>query len=150
MPDLGFTTQISRDDLGLAALTLNDHINYYVAGTFMSGSLSWNRNQISSPWTDGSATTYRYREMVTENITLECLGGPKDTQAALYANISAAIAAFSQDNFLLSIVTAGQQVEYQCEAADYQVAWDGPRMIARQLQVIFQVPRQPMPLEGDF
>ena len=144
---LGMGVSVTRTQLGLPVLNINDHNAYYVADTFLGGQMAWNRNQVTSPYVDGSVTVNRTRSMVTEQIVVEVLGGP--SQALLQANVATLIAAFSQDSYLLSI-TLPQATTYQylCEAADYQVSWTSPRFFAKQLQVTFSMPRQPIALVG--
>lgn len=147
MPDLLFSVLVTRDNLGLADLDCNDHINYYIAAQFLGGTITWNRQQATSPFIDGSVTTYRSKQMVTENIAVEVLG---DDITTLYANMSALVAAFTQDSFNLQVAIGSDVVQYACEAADYTVAWVGSRMVAKQVQVTFSMPRQPQPVVGGF
>lgn len=146
--DLTLQVTISRDGLGLLPLDLNDHANYYVAGDFLTGQLAWNRNQVSSPFLDDQVTTYRTLGKVTRQITIETLG---ESASELNANLSAVVAAFLQDDFHLAIaMDTDIQLEYGCEASDYQVNWVGSRVIARQLQVQFSVPCSPIPIVGGY
>jgi hypothetical protein len=147
VPDLALSVVITRTALALPPLELNDHIAYYVGPTFMGGSLAWSRTQIGSPWLDGMVTVHRSRQMVTEPVQLEVLGGD---QAELDANMLAAVRAFSQSDFQLIVTLQGEARTYECEAADQTLLWTGPRAIAGQMQVTFQVPRQPVPSAGAF
>ena len=147
MPDLGLDVSVSRALLGLADLAINDHLAYYLSPQFLGGQVTWNRQQATSPFVDGAVTTYRTRGMVTEQLGVEVLG---DTPGELDGNLAVLLAAFVQDSFHLAVAIGAQSWEYLCEAADYQVAWSGPRFIARQLQVLFGVPRQPVPVAGAF
>ncbi len=137
----------SRALLGLADLEINDHVSYYVAPAFLGGGVTWNRTSATSPFCDGAVTTYRTRGVVTEQIGVEVLGA---SAAALNGHLAVLLAAFTQDTFHLAVAIGDADWEYACEAADYQVAWSGPRLIARQLQVVFGVPRQPVPVAGGF
>lgn len=148
MPDLSLSCLLTRSQLGLADLELNDHDNYYLASDFLTGAQSWNRQQITSPFTDGSVTTYRTMQVVTRQLTVEVLTGGAETTTALLANLGALINALGQDSFHIKVTVDGQQLVYQAEAADYTLQWDGPRTIAKQLQVQAQVPCQPIPLAG--
>ena len=142
---LGMSVTVTRTQLGLSPLAINDHISYYVADTFMGGQVSWTRNQVTSPFVDGAVTVNRTRSMVTEQVVIEVLGG---TQALIQANAATLISAFLQDSFLLTITVATTTYQYLCEASDFQVTWTGPRFFAKQAQVTFSMPRQPIPVIG--
>jgi hypothetical protein len=147
MPNMHLSVQVTRTSLGLSNLEINDHNSYYVADSFMGGQVAWQRTQVSSPWIDDEVTVNRRRGKVMENVVVEVLGL---TQSALSANISTLIEAFNQDNFTLGVTIDGVQRSYQAEAADYQVQWNGPRQVAKQIQVVFSVPRSPIPTLGAF
>jgi len=148
MPDLTLTAHVTRNQLSLGDLHINDHTNFYIAQeNFLSQQVSWNKQQVTSIFLDGSVTVARSLQTVNENITVEVLG---DTTADLYTNIQTLVQAFKQDYFQLKVTTNSQLITYQCEAADYSVTWQGVRMIANQVQVVLSVPRQPNPLVGAF
>jgi hypothetical protein len=136
---------VTRTALGLSVLNINDFTSYYCATDFLGGQVTWNRNQIGSPYVDGQVTTHRTRGNVVEKVGVEILAG---STADLKAKTDAIISAFIQDYFVLTATIDGQQWSYACEAADYQQAFTGPRMFARQGQVLFDVPRRPVPLVG--
>lgn len=145
MPNLSMDVSVTRSLLGLSDLHINDHVNYALAPAFLGATVQWNRNQVSSPFLDGAVTVTRTRQMVTETIAVEVFGA---NQSTVQLHASQLIDAFLQDNFVLSVVIEGATQSYQCETADYQVAWTGPRWIQNQLQVSFSVPRQPVALSG--
>jgi hypothetical protein len=146
MADLSLSVAVTRAQLGLGNLNINDHISYYCAAQFLGGSMTWNRQQISSPYMDGSVTVNRTRGVVMEPVAVEVLGS---TDTALQTNMATLLAALSQDTFDLLVGIGSAQYQYLCEAADVQNAgWSGPRMIAKQAQIVFQVPRQPVPILG--
>ena len=147
MPELGMGAAVSRTALGLADLDINDHLAYYLTPAFLGGTVSWTRQQVTSPFIDGAVTTYRTRGVVSEQVGVEVLGADV---AELNTNLAALLAAFTQDAFHLAVAIGDEDFEYACEAADYQVGWSGPRWLATQLQVVFTVPRQPVPIAGGF
>lgn len=143
--DLTLSVSVTRTALALADLQINDHLDYYIGPQFFGGSQAWQRNQVGSPFIDGQVTTYRTKQMVTEQVQIECLGGDA---VELEANITAVYDAFMQDSFNVSIVYNGVTLTYQCESADVTKLWTGPRLIANQGQLNFSVPRQPNPIVG--
>jgi hypothetical protein len=137
---------VTRELLGLSDLNINDHTNYYVSNTdFMSAQISWNRQTTSSPYIDGSVTIFRTRQQTSQSMVVECLG---EDQAELRQNFDIIAKAFMQDNYTLTITLNSVDYSYRCEAADYALRWDGPRFVARQVQMQFSVPCQPQPLTG--
>lgn len=146
MPDVDLSVTISRELLGLDPLQISDVDSYYVAAQFLGGQVTWNRQKVSSPWLDGEVTTARNRQNVTEQIGVEIRA---DTNAELQAATAELIAAFCQDSFVLTVIADGGTYAYAGEAADYQVAsWTTPRLVALAGQVVFSMPRQPVPLIG--
>jgi|SRR6266568_552909 len=136
---------ISRDQLGLDALELNDFERYYLGPEFMGAAVVYSRNVVGSPYVHGQTTTSRTKQNPQERITVEVLAG---NQEELEDNIGEVIAAFEQSSFDLTIVMDGETTAYRGEAADHQSIWTGPRMIEKQGQVVFTMPRQPIPLQG--
>lgn len=147
MSDIALSVVLSRDALGLPPLQINDHLNYYIAPSFLGASQSWQRNTVGSPFIDGTTTTFRTRQMVQEPIQVEV---PADTTAELYTQMATIVQAFSQDSFTMTVTVNGQVTQYACEAADFTVLWQSPRIVNKQGQVTFTMPRQPVPLTGSF
>jgi hypothetical protein len=149
MPDLGLAVTVSRSALALTDLDINDHVAYRCAAQLLGGQVSWRRNQVSSPWIDGAVTVSRAREMVTEQLGVEVFGA---TATELETNVAALVQAFGQSSFTLTVTVEGLAHGYACEAADINYAqfWNGPRLVARQAQLVFSVPRQPVPTAGAF
>jgi len=157
VPNIALLVHVTRDQLGLPELDINDHLNYIVAGgegNFLGSPVTYVRNRASSPFLDGSVGISETRDIVQEKITLEVFGADP---AHVFANILAARQAFTQRNYTLKVgrnTTPGAGthpywwLQYACEKADYQLGWGGPRLIANQMQAIFTVPRQPAPLAG--
>lgn len=146
MTDLTLSVTISRDDLSLDPLELNDHLNYRVA-VLLGGQLSWNRTTVSATDLDGELTVKRERQNVSEQVALDVFGADMDEAEA---NRAAAVAAFSQDRYTLTATWDGYVNTYDFEAADYKVTYTGPRVIARQLYLEFTCARQPLALAGGF
>lgn len=145
MPDITLAASVTRTQLGLGDLNINDHVSFYLATQLLGAQVQWNRQQVTSPFTDGAVTTQRFRQQVTEQVGVEVLAA---TAAEMQTNLAELLAAFCQDSYTLTLVVDGTTYAYRCEAADYQVAWTGPRFAARQGQVLFNVPRQPEPVSG--
>lgn len=146
MASIDLQVMVSRLLLGQPDLDVNDHSNYYMAPS-SPAQVSWQRTSVSSVFVDDDITVHRRRSKVMESMLLEVMG---TDQATLSVNLSRAIAAFTQDYFTIEVTFDGTEYEWACEAADYQVIWSGPRMIAKQVQLQLTVPRSPVPLTGAF
>lgn len=148
MTDLPITARVTRPDLGLGDLDINDHVKYVVAGPqAMSGTVTWDRKQVNAPWVDGDITVARRRMNVMESLTIYVKGA---TQADMDANISALIAAFTQDRYGLQFIIGSANHAWDCEAADYTVVLDTVHFHALYAQVTFMIPRKPVALSGAF
>lgn len=143
MTDVAMSVTITRSSLGLLDLDINDHLNYIVAGPeFLGGQMSWERNQVSSPFVDGDFTVNRRRQNVTENVVIEIMAG---SGLELQVNTRVLTQAFSQDEFYMKVEINRATSIYLCEAADYRLITSGPRYVAHQIQSVFSVPRRPIP-----
>ena len=86
--------------------------------------------------------------MVSEPLAVEVLGS---TNAAMWTNMRALIAAMAQDTFQITTNWNGDTSVWSCEASDLQaVVFTGPRIIAKQMQVTYSVLRQPLPVSGGY
>jgi len=146
VPDLTLSVTVSRDLLGLGSLEINDHDAYFMA-PFTPAGVTWSRTTVASPFVEGDITVHRRRANAQESLVVEVNG---DTQAELSTNLRTLLQAFQQDRFNVDINVGGTHYVWACEAADYNVAWDGPRFIAKRLQVTLGVPRMPVPVEGPY
>lgn len=149
MPDLTLSVALTRTLLSLADLDVNDHVNYYLS-MHTPAMIAYQRNQVSSAYVDDDFTVNRRRGKVTDEVVWEVLSGAADTSAQMWTNMGALIAALKQDSFHLSVTADSHTITWGCEAADYQVVWSGPRLIAKQAQLHVQLPRSPVPLAGEF
>lgn len=147
MSDLAMSVTITRDLLGLPDLELNDFESYYIAAEMLGGSVSWNKTKAASPYVDGEVTVAMVRGLVNEKLTVEVLG---DDITELTANLGEAYTAFCQNGYRLQFSLDGLILAYQCEPASLNIAWTGPRVIARQVQLVVGFDRQPQPLTGAF
>lgn len=149
MTDLTISALVSRTQLALADLDINDHVDYVLAGPqAFGGAVQWSRKQVSAPWVDGEITVERHRTNVTEPLSVYVAG---TSISDLDANLGTLIAAFQQDRFTFQLVVGGANHAWDCEAADIsQVLYDTTHVVAKYVTVTFAVPRKPIPLAGAF
>lgn len=142
---LTFNASVTRSSLGLGDLNIHDYLNYVVTNKIFGGSVTWQRNQVSSPFVDGDVTVTRRRPNVSEAFSIHVHG---EDHEELATNISTLIAAFTQDSFNLGVTVGNQTYQYQCEAADYQMEWDQSKMHSTMATINFQLPRRPVAVSG--
>lgn len=147
MTDLITSATVTRTLLGLSNLNINDHVNYTLTDTIMGGTVTWERNTASSPYVDGDITVSRRRPNVQEQLRIYVMG---DNQNMLQQNLSTLIQAFIQDTYTLQIAPGNQAYAWQCEAADYTIAWSNVHFVAKKLEVTFSIPRRPVMTAGGF
>ena len=116
MPSFSLSALISRGQLGLADLQVNDGINYRMAGTeFFQGQVAYEREEKKS----------------------RIIHAPQ-VQLLKYQAIGVYRA--SRKSHQLP-----DEWYWACEAADFNVQLSGPRMMARQGLVAFSLIRNPVP-----
>lgn len=135
-----FDLQLTRSELGLSTLDLNDQVNYIVAETLFGGQQSWNRQTVKSPFVDGEFTVHRSMSQRQERVGIQVLG---DTQTTLQTNLDALLTALSQFRFNLIWTADSVQRTYNCETADYQIDFSRERWMARKVLVTASVPVYP-------
>lgn len=144
MPDITLGLTITRTLLALGDLNLNDHTNF-IAAPSTPGSVEWDRVQVSAPNVDDDITVHRRLKKITEEVPIEVKGS---SDASLQTNLAALLAALKQASFTLTTTFNGTSYAWACEAADYQVEWSGPRVVAKQFIVRARIPRSPHPVTG--
>jgi hypothetical protein len=144
--DVDLSVEVNRDALALLPLEIADGNPYFVSTQFLGTGISWDRQTVSSRWVDGDYTVSRRRGNVVEQVAVEVRCA---STLALRLATEVLIAAFTQDNYTMTVTVDGQVWAYQCEAADYQaLQWSTPRLAAHQGQMLFGVPRRPIALAG--
>jgi hypothetical protein len=146
MTDLSVAAHVTRSQLGLANLSINDHSTYAIAGpAIMTGGVSWDRKQVNAPWVDGDITVARRRQNVQEALNVYVTGS---STSNMMGNVRTLRDAFIQDRYTLQITVGSEQQAWDCEAADYSVLYDTAHVHALLVVVTFQIPRKPVPLVG--
>lgn len=136
---------VSRGELGLADLDLNDHVNYFVSATVFGGTVSWRRQTVQSPFVEGQFTVGAVRDQVEDKFAIEVKGAG---QVELQDNLRTLIDAFSQSTFNLTLQLDAAPYTYSCEASDYAIDWTQTRWHNRQVLVTFSLRRSPVPVNG--
>jgi hypothetical protein len=142
---LTLTAYVTRDELGLGDLDINDGVNFKVAGAFMGGSVAWQRNNVSSPYIDGDITVSRRRGDIVEPVEIWVYG---DNHTELRDNLGELLTAFTQENYNLSFNFDGRNRKYDCKCADYTVSYEQAFVHSKMHKVVFNIPRNPIAIYG--
>jgi hypothetical protein len=149
--DLPTTLVISRTELGLPSLNLNDTDNGYaiVRGGFGWGGRTWRRQVVQSPFTDGRTVVGRVMDIVTREFTFRLRAA---TASALDQKVGYVIDAFSQFAYTLTPTVNGVTYAWRCETADLAVGSQGKldefQEMALMREITATVPCNPRPLSG--
>lgn len=147
MADPVVSASVTRGELSLPDLNLNDHVAYIVSGgdLVFGATVTWRRQQVQSPFVDSKITTGRVLDIVQDKFAVDVMGPDHVTMAS---NVQALINAFSQSYFNLTVQFDAQPYTYACEASDYTMDWTVPRMYGLRTQVKFNLLRSPTALNG--
>lgn len=142
-----FDATLSRTELGLFPLPINDHLNYILNDEQFGGTVTWNRQTTKSPYVDGEITVGRTLAEVEERLSIDCLA---DSSFLLQQNIAQLVRAISQSRYVLTIYENDAVWAFDCEAADYTVGWEKSRRMVYRATVQLLVRRRPKLLTGGF
>jgi hypothetical protein len=123
-------------------INLDDHERYIVgAESFATSATTWRRVQVQGPYVAGKFTVSAVPDQVTENVTVYVLGS---SQSDLQANLAALIDAVSQPYFQFVFSIDETSYIWDCDCADYTVAYTTATLNARQITVKLQILRHPL------
>lgn len=150
MADLSVSAHITRANLApaLADLNLNDDVNYQLSSQVEMGAVAWRKETVTSPFVHGRVVVGAVKDAAEGSVTVYVKG---NNHATLNTNLDTVITAFTeQDEYTLKLMVEGQYYYWQCERADYEVAFTTPTLKARLLPVRFSFFRHPTPVQGPF
>lgn len=143
-PILTITCAISRTELALAQLDLEDPGNYQVT-KFSDGGRHWERQLVTSRYTHGARKVGRAVLAHGQvQVGIRCYG---TTRAALEARVADMVNAFSQGYYTFGINIDGELWQYACWEADIEVAngdYDKFALAAHQQEYRLTMPRDPI------
>lgn len=147
MTDLTLNAKVSRTQLGLGDLNLNDHVTYAVSGNSLwRASRRWSRVQPESIDMHGSVTTHRKLEMASDPFSVYVHGA---SLSALDTALGVLLDAFSQQRYVLQQQVDGADHQWSCQEADVdEVVSTNAHLASRMLEVKFTILHYPIPLVG--
>lgn len=138
---------ITRDELSLAVLDLNDGTSREIAGQagVQPGSKTWRRETASSPHVPGSLVVHSVRDR--DRMAVQIVH-KASTFAAVWTLVEETEAAFDQATFVVAETIGAQQIDYAGSEADASHVWSGLWMEVPAMLVLFEFPHRLITVDG--
>lgn len=143
--DIALSVTVTRTELGLGDLEINDGTTYICTPKLDPGAVSYRREQVKSPFVDGTFTISRVKDQTEFQLVVDVLGS---THSAMQSAVGTLIDAMTQDEFTLKVVIDGATYSWTCEAGDYAMGWSNAHFASTRTAVAFTLPRKPVPASG--
>lgn len=144
--DLNITAEVTRTELGLGNLDLNDDVNFRFGRGVEVGRLTWRKDVVTSPYVHGRFPVREVKDAVESKITVYVIA---PDHATLSTNVGVLIGAFTEQyEYNLQIVVEGQTYAWRCERADYEVAFATETFNALFVPVSLAFYRSPIQVAG--
>lgn len=141
MADIAITALVSRSELSLADLNIDDDVNYRLGANIDYGTVSWRRETVQSPYFAGRVPVHEVKDAVESKLVVYVLGS---SHAVLNTNIQTLIEAVTEQyRWELKLTIEGVLHSWDCERADYQIAVATETMNARFVPVNLSFVRNP-------
>jgi hypothetical protein len=145
MPDAALSLTISRDELNLPVLELNAAPFTVTKEGITPGEITLRREEVKSPYVHGSYVVNQVKDQGQGRVVIQ-VDAP--TYSDLKTHIQTLIDAFSQWDFVITFTFEGAVFQWNCTMADYAVGFVNERWHSKAIEVGFQFPRHPVPLQG--
>lgn len=146
MADLDVNAWVTRTELQMSNLQINDGTVYTLARGLNPGTVSWRKQTVESPFYEGRYVVHEVKDAVEVKIPIYVHG---TTHTNLDLNINALIEAFAhQSSFDLHVEVENRPYAWTCERADYEVGFVAEMLQAFRVPVHFTTMRVPTQLLG--
>lgn len=146
MAELTLTALVTRTELSLAALDIDDGTNFILGKGLDAGTVSWRKEVVTSPFYAGRVPVHEVKDSVEMTLVVYILGA---THATLMTNLQTLLNAFTeQSTYEVQLTIEGQSYHWTCERADYQVGFATETLNARYIPVSLSFHRHPEPAAG--
>lgn len=146
MSDLDVTAFVTRGELELGLLNINDGDNFILGKGLQVGKLVWRKDTVTSPYVHGRFPVREVMDAIETTLVVYAKG---ESHAVLTENIGVLIAPFTeQSEYELRINVEGQAYHWRCERADYEVAFATETLNALMVPVQFTIYRSPIAVAG--
>lgn len=144
----GFITTPEIEDVD--EIDLEDPGTYRII-SWGPGPITWRRRQVNSFYVHGSTLLGAVKENPVLPLSI-LIEGANDNE--LHTNIAFLLRAFEQFRYRVGITVNDEEFEWYCQPADYQANRDATLNAAHwraNVQVYtFNIPREPIPVEGAY
>lgn len=151
MANLDITGHVTRPELALPDLSLNTDRYKIIAEGLGPGVVVWDRKYATSPFVHGRYLTNAKKQQGTNILAVRVTGSDKNV---VQTHLETLTNAFEQFEYELTTIVEGVTYTYACEPADYTIgnggAWQRFHLMAYKQEVVFEIPRMPVPVAGPF
>lgn len=141
--------QVTRAELSLGTLYLQDPANGYQVVEVGPGAMSWRRETVVSPYVHGNTLVGAVKDQLTIPITVQIKGS---SASQLDTRLDVVLDAFSQFFYGVGVVIDGVTKAWLCQPADWSVGEGGKfnkhHLMSKMYEVTLNVPRHPVPFAG--
>lgn len=146
---LTLACEISRTELALANLALEDEANGYEIVSLGPGALSWRRETVRSPYVHGETLVTAVKDLSIAPMTVRVKAS---SAATLDTRLDALLDAFAQFEYSIGVTIDGVSKIWTCQPADLSVGDGGEfnkyQLMAKMYEVTLSIPRHPVPTSG--
>lgn len=142
---MAVTATVTRTELGLAALALQDATYGIIQDSLDLGQVAWRRELATSPFAAGALEVGAVQEQGSGSLLVKVTGS---SHSDLQSKVSTLVSAFKQASYTLTVNFDATAYAWSCQRADYSLTFDVPmrqRYIAR---VALTFPRSPIASSG--
>lgn len=148
MADLTVNAAISRTELSLADLDIDDGVNYILGNGVQAGAVSWRKETVTSPFYEGRFVVHEVKDAADLKFLVYVIG---ETYPAVNTKVATLLQAVTEQySYELKLNVQGQQHTWVCERADYEVAFATTTVNALKIPVQITTMRHPAPTAGAF
>lgn len=149
MPDLSLDVAITRTELALADLLIQDPANGYEVVRLGPGSRSWRKETVKNAYVHGDTLVNAVLDVQVAPMTIRVSGL---TLATANSRLETLLDAFSQFSYSLGVIIDGETWVWVCQPADASVGEGGSfnkfHTMAHMYEVTLSIPRNPVPISG--
>lgn len=122
-------------------LDINDHRHYELGGeTFKQRQIRYRRQEVSSPYTDGSFTVNTTKSNVREAVQVKVTG---ISHRAMRVAVDELVDVFAQNNYTMQWEIGGDAFTWLCQPADATIDTRREFLHAKLATVSFEISRHP-------
>lgn len=146
MSTLAITAYLTRTELALGNLQLNDGTYKLSAQGFDPGSVTHRNEYATSPYVQGGLLVNSVRDLAQGGFVVDIYATSHADLQTRIADLKAAVS--DQRTYDYYVVIEGQTYAWRCDRSDYAVGWVHERLHALVVPFTVQFNRDPQPIQG--